>query len=73
MVFIWTEMCTFEDDDNMCSYTQDSSNTVDWDVKTGDDPDVMYRMPDHTTQSIEGNPVICALIKGFQRNISFVA
>lgn len=42
----------------MCNYTQDASNTLDWDVKTGDDADVINRMPDHTTQSIEGNPII---------------
>lgn len=51
----FTEMCTFDDDDNMCDYTQEDSNDLYWDVKSGDDDDIAYRMPDHTTQSIEGN------------------
>lgn len=55
-------MCTFDDDDNMCNYTQDASNTLDWDVKSGDDAGVINRMPDHTTQSIEGNRIIYVLV-----------
>ncbi|XP_055943864.1 MAM and LDL-receptor class A domain-containing protein 2-like isoform X2 [Argiope bruennichi] len=50
-----SKMCTFDDDDNMCGYTQDSNNAVNWDVKSGEDNDTLYRMPDHTTQSIEGS------------------
>ncbi|GBM91293.1 MAM and LDL-receptor class A domain-containing protein 2 [Araneus ventricosus] len=50
-----SKMCTFDDDDEMCGYTQDSKNAVNWDVKSGEDNDTLYRMPDHTTQSIEGS------------------
>ncbi|KAF8778577.1 MAM and LDL-receptor class A domain-containing [Argiope bruennichi] len=50
-----SKMCTFDDDDNMCGYTQDSNNAVNWDVKSGEDNDTLYRIPDHTTQSIEGS------------------
>lgn len=47
-------MCTFDEDKEMCGYTQDASNSVDWILKSGEDNDTMYRMPDHTTHSIEG-------------------
>ncbi|GFT55676.1 apical endosomal glycoprotein, partial [Nephila pilipes] len=50
-----SKMCTFDDDDNMCGFTQDSKNLVNWDVKSGEDNDTLNRMPDHTTQSIEGS------------------
>ncbi|CAL1296566.1 unnamed protein product [Larinioides sclopetarius] len=49
------KMCTFDDEDDMCGYTQDSKNDVNWDVKSGEDNDTLYRMPDHTSQSIEGS------------------
>lgn len=41
----------------MCGYTQDASNTLDWDIKSGKDNLTMNRMPDHTTQSLEGKHV----------------
>ncbi|GIY00041.1 MAM and LDL-receptor class A domain-containing protein 2 [Caerostris darwini] len=48
------KVCTFDDDDYMCGYTDDSNNTVHWEVKSGEDNDTLFRMPDHTTQSFEG-------------------
>nr|XP_042901434.1 MAM and LDL-receptor class A domain-containing protein 1-like [Parasteatoda tepidariorum] len=49
-----SKMCTFDDDDDMCSYTQDSKNNMDWDVRSGEDNGTLVKITDHTTQSIEG-------------------
>ncbi|GIY24062.1 MAM and LDL-receptor class A domain-containing protein 1, partial [Caerostris extrusa] len=45
------KVCTFDDDDYMCGYTDDSNNTVHWEVKSGEDNDTLFGMPDHTTHN----------------------
>ncbi|XP_035228477.1 MAM and LDL-receptor class A domain-containing protein 1-like [Stegodyphus dumicola] len=50
-----SKICTFDGDNDMCGFTQDSENILDWEVKSGEDNTTMYRMPDHTTGSIEGS------------------
>lgn len=54
------KICTFDVDD--CGYKQSPDNPLEWRIRNGNNSDVVYRLLDHTTQTLQGNYMYLSLI-----------